>query len=262
MATALHSLPNELLIEIINHIDDNKTLCAFAVSSKRYLPFVEAKLYSTILVRESSVARQIQQAVFSRLGRGDYIKSINLRLDYHKHWQGTGLTLNRVIKQFHNLKTLAVESPTCNFSRWRGPSHLWKEDEKAILDGIRDLPSKRLTSLTLHLHGNQQRYWDPSKSLCTPSYGWGNVMALPSLEYLEVSCTVIPDCICSGPQKSSNLKELVLVECNITMQGLQKMLAAPKALEILRLGTSLSSHINLFIRRMAPIRLREHAVLI
>lgn len=252
MATSLHSLPNELLIEIVSHINDNKTLCAFALTSSRYLPFAEAKLYSNILLRESSVARDLQQAVFHRQGRGEHIKSLNLSFDYNRHWQGTGSTLKRVIKQFCNLKDLTVEAPTCNFGRWRGLNHFWEADEKAILDGIRELPSKRLTSLTLHLHGDQQRYWDPSKSLRTPDYGWGDVMALPSLERLEVSCACINDQIVSGARKSSNLKELVLVECSITMEGLQKMLAAPKALEILRLGMSFVFPDNLDILWTTP----------
>jgi len=55
-----------------------------------------------------------------------------------------------------------------------------------------------------------------------------------------MSCAVIHEGIDFGARKSSNLRELNLIECNITIKGLEKMLAAPKGLETLYLGTNFS----------------------
>ena len=223
-------------MSIIDHINDDKTLCALARVSKRYLPFAEANIYKGILLRSSPEAEKLLKALERRPERAELVQTINLRPAWHLIWHTIGVCFMRtVFRECRNLKDFTLESPTCNYGRWNGGSTTWREDEHAILNGLRDLNPQRLTKLTLHLDGIKQRYWDPAH-LTAAEHSWSKVMALPSLTELMVSCAIIHEDIDFGPPQSTSLRELNLVECNITLKGLKKMLAAPKALERLHLG--------------------------
>jgi hypothetical protein len=96
--------------------------------------------------------------------------------------------------------------------------------------------TRGLAKLELHLDGYQTRYWDPNAGQETANDMWSTVMALPTLNELTISCACIHDAVHVGEARSTSLKKLTMVECNITIGGLKKMLSAPKALENLYLG--------------------------
>jgi hypothetical protein len=100
----------------------------------------------------------------------------------------------------------------------------------------------RLTKLNLHLDGRQARYWDPNE-LGSADHSLGQVMALPTLAELTVSCALIHDTIGFAKPESSNLKTLELIECNVSFEGL-RILSAPKALRKLHLSMEASTPSN------------------
>jgi hypothetical protein len=61
-------------------------------------------------------------------------------------------------------------------------------------------------------------------------------MALSTLNELIISCACIHDAMQAGEARSTGLKKLTMIECNITIEAFKKMLSAPKALEYLYLG--------------------------
>ena len=235
MGTRLCDLPSELLISIVNHINDDKTLCALARVSRRYLPFAEANIYKDILLRTSIASEKLEKCIEQRSERARLVQSVNLRPTWHTTWNLMGIHFMRLVKECHNLREFALESPTCNYGRWNGGSATWGVEEHGILLGLKDLNPQRLTKLTLHLDGTQQRYWNPVHS-DSRMHSWAKVMTLPSISELTLSCAVIHEGISFGAPKSTSLRDLNLIECNITIKGFQMMLAAPRALEKLHLG--------------------------
>jgi hypothetical protein len=160
----------------------------------------------------------------------------------YQKWQQMGVCCHKILRQCTNLKELHVESPTANYSRWAHGNPAWPEiTEQPILRGMRELGSQRLSKLVLNLDGRKERYWDPN-FIGTSKHSWAQVMALPSLVELRVSCALIHDKIHAASARSTCLRSLSLIECNITLHGLEKMLAAPRALEKLHIGMSFRSH--------------------
>ncbi|KIW05169.1 uncharacterized protein PV09_03720 [Verruconis gallopava] len=235
MNAPLCALPNELLLLIVDFVEDKRDLRALAQVSKRYQNFAESVLYRSTLIRNSTQSAQLRNALLGRPARAAWIQSINLRPGWYQSRKTLGTHMHYVISKCPNLKEFAVESPTCNYGRWASGEDAWKHDEQAILEGLAVLDPSQLSKLTLHLDGNHDRYWDPNH-VGAAQYSWAMVMALPSLVELTVSCALIHDNIAIGKQHSGNLKILELVECNITLEGLMRMLAAPKALQRLHLG--------------------------
>jgi hypothetical protein len=68
---------------------------------------------------------------------------------------------------------------------------------------------------------------------------WSTIMPLPTLNELTISYACIHDAVYIGEVRSTGLKKLTMVECNVTIRGLETILAAPKALESLYLGINL-----------------------
>jgi hypothetical protein len=133
-----------------------------------------------------------------------------------------------------------LESPTCNYRRWTNSAHGWKDIEvnipASIIEAVDFNSNRGLAKLELHLDGHRNRYWDPNAGQDDADVMWSTVMALPTLNELTISCACIHDAVHIGEAKSTALKKLTLIECNMTIGGLKKILSAPKALENLYLG--------------------------
>lgn len=87
-------------------------------------------------------------------------------------------------------------------------------------------------AVTLHLNGSLSPYWTPdARSLA--------IFLHPTLKYLRLSCVNISEDIFNEVSERSitPLQHLILEESNITHEGLHGLLALPKALESLYLGT-------------------------
>ena len=99
----------------------------------------------------------------------------------------------RFIGQARSLRDLTVESPVCNYGRWRydtdwGTSMetLFKPLSQAASIGDTGQPLQRLKRLTLHWNGNQSRYW-------TIEGNYSKLFAISTLEELTLSCCTFPD---------------------------------------------------------------------
>jgi hypothetical protein len=236
MSPRLCDLPNELLCSIADFIEDKNALCSLARVSKRYQNLAETVIYNTVLTRKASDAFSLKEAIQKRPERANYIHDLNLRPIWYHNCKSLGYHMRYIIARCSNLKNLAVESPTCNYGHSSGSDDPWLQDEQKLLVGLKLNQSSRLARVTLHLDGPRVRYWDPNV-IGGAYHSWSKVMSLPSLTHLTVSCALIHDKIgVYADPNSTNLRVLELVECNITLQGLEKVLSAPKALRKLHLG--------------------------
>lgn len=234
----MYDLPNELWQSIISLITDPKTLCTLAAVSKRYQEFAESVLYQFVQIRTTKTSLALRDALQGRPARATFIRKLNLYPQYHQTmFSDLGSHMLYIFSQCANLSELAIESPTCNLYQTTGTGP-WAQEEPRVLMGLKDGGYHRLTKLTLHLDGPSSRQWDPNKTE-SAQYNWAALMASPILTDLTVSCALIHDDIAVDVRpKSTALKVLELIECNITMEGLRRMLAGPKALRKLCLGMS------------------------
>lgn len=236
MEGRLCELPTELLYNIVSFIKDRSSLCSLARASRRYQDLAETAIYKAILIRKTEDAWELRKAIQKRPERRLYIQDLNLRPSWYQNRKSLGYHMRYIVARCPNLKNFALESPTCNYGRWENNKDNWRLDEQTILKGLKVAKFSRISRVTLHLDGHNARYWDPNE-LGGANYCWSDIMALPSLTDLTVSCALIHDELEVAEPRSSNLRFLQLVECNVTIEGLRKMLAAPKALRKFHLGT-------------------------
>jgi F-box associated protein len=240
MTTYLSILPDELLLNIVSLIDDNKSLCALARVSRRFQSLSEPVIYSALLLRTSQACNHLKYSIESSPRRATYIRVLDLRPEYTNGISDYGKTITSILSQCFRLRELTLESPTCNYGRWVSSTHGWKDIEAnippSLMEAMGFASTRGLAKLVLHLDGYQNRYWDPNAGQENAKVMWSTVMALPTLNELTISCACIHDAVHTGEARSSSLKKLTLIECNMTIGGLNKMLSAPKALENLYLG--------------------------
>lgn len=113
----LLSLVDELLLNIIDHVDNHQALCNLAATCMRFQGLVEPFIWRKLLVLTGSHASKIATALDNRDERVDYVQHVSIRYkDPHK----AGIEeLNHFIAQMSRLKYLHLESPCPNNSEWR-----------------------------------------------------------------------------------------------------------------------------------------------
>jgi hypothetical protein len=116
-SSGLLSLVDELLLNIIDHIDNRKALCHLASACMRFQGLVEPYIWRDVLVLTGRHARYITQALDSRDERVDYIQSLSIR--YKDEYREGIEELNHHIALMSRLKHLMLESPCPNNSEWR-----------------------------------------------------------------------------------------------------------------------------------------------
>ncbi len=241
MKEYLSTIPDELVVSIVNSIEDKKSLCALAQVSKRFQTLAEPVLYSNIELCSHKVCYCLKQAIEAESRRVTYFEVLDLRPRSGPGAKEYGEIPPNVLSKCSRLRELTLEGPNCNRGLWSGDDHGWQELESkippALMEALGSTTTRGLAKLELHLNGDQDRYWDPNAGEKTNSSSWSTIMALPTLTELTVSCAVIHDTMQTGAAKSSSLKNLKLIECNFSMEGLSNILSAPKALEKLYLGT-------------------------
>lgn len=118
--SGLLRLVDELLLNIIDHIDARDALCSLAATCTRFQGLVEPYIWRDILVVKGDHARRIATALDSRDERTDYIKDLSIRYqDVHRD----GISeLNHFMGLMGKLRHLHIESPCPNNSEWQaGP---------------------------------------------------------------------------------------------------------------------------------------------
>lgn len=119
--SGLLSLVDELLLNIIDHIDSREALVTLALTCMRFQSLVEPYIWKDLLVLTGRHARHISQALDSSDTRVDCVQSLSVRYeDKHKH----GIEeLNFFISLMSRLRHLTIESPCPNNSEWRAGNY-------------------------------------------------------------------------------------------------------------------------------------------
>lgn len=113
----LLSLVDELLLNIIDHIDNHAALCNLAATCTRFQDLVEPYIWRKLLVLTGAHARGIAMALDSREDRVECIKEISIR--YKDDYRSGIEELNHFMGLMENLRHLTLESPCPNNSEWR-----------------------------------------------------------------------------------------------------------------------------------------------
>ncbi|KAK4949085.1 hypothetical protein LTR10_012458 [Elasticomyces elasticus] len=271
MATVFWTLPDELLIQIAEHLSGNDTtLRSLARTSRRLQPIAEPVLYRYVFARTGEELHRLHLTLDSVSWRSKSIHAIEVRASVVNHDSSSLVTLQDVIRVAPNLRELMLESPYCNNESWRHATvtNGWHRTISSWLDAIvaasplapfdprphHDLPDlnsipslgarplQYLKRLTLHLNGMEREFW-------TMQQEYGGILAHPTLEDLHISSINIPKDVVAYLPKDlrSPLKRLTLDEANVTLAGLRAVLSIPEALEYLYIGENrYSPHERLF----------------
>jgi hypothetical protein len=116
-SSGLLSLVDELLLNILDHIDSREALCHLAATCMRFQDLVEPYIWRELLVLNGMHARKIALALDTRDARVDFVQSISIR--YKEEFKEGIEELNHFIALMGRLKHLTVESPCPNNSEWR-----------------------------------------------------------------------------------------------------------------------------------------------
>lgn len=238
---SLEKLPNEVVNLIADHLEDDiQALRSLSLCSSRFQGFGETVLFRNILLRTGS---QCTSLLRSFKGREQRVQAIHHLDAFCKYKCETGYdAISTILRMATNLRELSMESPCCNSERWRTDLE-WKDLMEHMLQPLIEAathdsctsgalsPLQGLKKLTLHLNGDQTRYWTIEHSI-------GALFAHPTLEELTLSCTSVPDHALDDFKhyKKTPLRQLTLIECNVTCDGLNSMLSMPLALKSLSMS--------------------------
>jgi hypothetical protein len=110
-------LVDELLLNIIDHIDARDALCSLAATCARFQGLVEPYIWRHLQVIQGSHAQKIATALDSRDQRTDYIQDLSIR--YADDFRDGIEDLNHGIGLMSRLRHLHIESPCPNNSEWQ-----------------------------------------------------------------------------------------------------------------------------------------------
>ena len=110
-------LVDELLLNIIDHIDARDALCSLAATCTRLQGLVEPYIWKDLEVLKGEHARKIAKALDSREERSDCIQELSIR--YHDEYRDGIEELNHFIGLMSRLRHLHIESPCPNNSEWQ-----------------------------------------------------------------------------------------------------------------------------------------------
>lgn len=121
-------LADELLIQIVQHVDSKQDLCNLAIACSRLQTFAEPAMYNSILLRKGSQALILFVAIaYGPRGppRALFIRKLQIRYIYD---DGESMEImNLVLKHLSNLKELLIEAPCCNDSHAQRPGYESRE---------------------------------------------------------------------------------------------------------------------------------------
>lgn len=237
----LLGLADELLIQIVQHLDYPQGHCNLAVTCSRLQGFAEAALYSSILIRKGWQALEIYAAILGRPERALLIRKLHVRYLYDA--SRSVEMVNTILLELIKLKELLIEAPCCN------DAHALRSDFESegkidyaayfeFASAMTLVPEPRvqvpLETFTLHSHNKQgtgREVFDLGKNAI--------IFRHPTLRNLTISCFDVGDNIeahLPASKNSTALRSLKFDECNITVKGLAAILSVPKGLERLTLG--------------------------
>ncbi|RYN29743.1 hypothetical protein AA0112_g7022 [Alternaria arborescens] len=234
-------LVDELLLNIIDHIDNQDALCSLSATCTRFQGLVEPYIWRKLEVLTGDHARNIATALDKRDDRTDYIQDLAIR--YNDTYRDGVEELNHFLSLMSKLRHLHIESPCPNNVEWQhggiyfdGYSRIDYTNLLAASVYLRSgmpMTLPMLQSLTLHAHGSGDN-----------KYKLGRAVAMfkhPSLQNITLSCLDFDGelGISASETKTTPLRSLTLIECNVNVKFLDEVLSLPKALKELSIGERL-----------------------
>lgn len=152
MGFPLLDLPNELIAQIIEHIDCHKTVGRLARTCRRLQYLAEPALYREVLIRTNSDALSAFLAFRNRRER--YAAVHVLRLPCHASVRNF-TDIATIMSELFNVKEILFESPACNeldfedHRDWRRMAYPFFSPFRtaSLLDDVVDLSCKPLRNL-------------------------------------------------------------------------------------------------------------------
>lgn len=115
--SGLLRLVDELLLNIIDHVEGQDALCSLAATCTRFQGLVEPYIWRKVEVLTGDHARRIATALNSRDDRTDYIQDLAIR--YSDPYRDGIENLNHFLSLMGRLRHLHVESPCPNNVEWQ-----------------------------------------------------------------------------------------------------------------------------------------------
>ncbi|KAJ6540485.1 hypothetical protein B0H19DRAFT_331676 [Mycena capillaripes] len=241
-SSPLLSVPTELLLAVVEAIDDAASLRSFALTCKLGRLLAEPVLYRAVLVTTGSQALGLVKALQQQQPptRAELVRALDLRPQYDSDADVEALTpVTPLIGAMTQLRALSMESPFAQFNYGHSFSVASRRRWEALMQGYRALfldaqcgaGLQNLQSLTIHWSGDGSRFW-----LLTE---FKQILMLPALQSLTVSCAVLSDDLTDGLAAfagNTPLTYLELVECIVSQKALTAVLALPRALRSFHLG--------------------------
>lgn len=253
MQRGLLGLPTELIVNIVDHVEDTRSLRNLALASRLLQTLTEPTLYRTIFFR---TPRQLKHLVAAL--EGDPIRRKSIRIiDARCQLNSSSLEFTKIrtlLCMATRLTDLTIESPCCNSNLWEYASaDWWRTTMRSWLTPIIDAtnvakplclnssqikdcmkeyaPLQHLKRLTLHLNGEKREFW-------TCAHRYAAIFTHPTIEELHLSSINLPKGCTDhlSNEVKTPLKRLTLDEANITFDGLRGVLTLPKALEEIYIG--------------------------
>ncbi|KAF1941025.1 hypothetical protein EJ02DRAFT_348776 [Clathrospora elynae] len=237
-------LVDELLLNIIDHIDAHDTLCNLATTCMRFQGLTEPYIWRKLLVIKGEHARRIATAFDSREERIEYIHDLSIR--YQDDYRDGIENLNHFMGLMSKLRHLTIETPCPNNDEWRSGVYF---DGHSRIDYTNLLASAvyprigislalpTLQSLTLHGHGSGDNKFTLGRAVAMFKH--------PTLRKIVLSCLNLDARISAEfdiseqELRSTPLQSLKLIECNVGVPFLDAVLSLPKALKELSIGERL-----------------------
>ena len=115
--SGLLRLVDELLLNIIDHVEGQDALCSLAATCTRFQGLVEPYIWRKLQVLTGGHAQRIATALDSRDNRTDYIQDLAIR--YKDEYRDGIEDLNHYLSLMGRLRHLHVESPCPNNLEWQ-----------------------------------------------------------------------------------------------------------------------------------------------
>jgi hypothetical protein len=115
--SGLLRLVDELLLNVIDHIDTHDALINLAATCTRFQGLVEPYIWRKLLVLKGAHARRVVEALDSQDERADYVQDLSIRYQ-DDHREGIE-ELNHYVGLMNKLRHLHIESPCPNNSEWQ-----------------------------------------------------------------------------------------------------------------------------------------------
>lgn len=234
----LLNLPDEILINIVGHLEYEDLLVARAVST-HLQALAEPHIYEGYKISHGRKSKRLATLIEANPKRASWLKSVLVSTRYEED-RGLWLFPDQ-LRQMRNLQHLVLETPDCN-SKLPADRVTWvvlqEKYESILKQSTIDIPMEervlgKLETCTMHLVDAKQSLY------LLPKYS--SIFLHPTLKSLRLSCacTDYPERLLTHYRRykrSTALEHLHLEECDVDPRSLELLLKFPKGLKSLKLS--------------------------